>query len=242
VPDADLGLAEFFLAQSGKAVALCEDLAEWEETALIQPLSTVLNAVDRLGDVRGCSAAAIGLGSLGLLFCWLLRRRGADRILGIDPLPHRCQMAASFGASDMLPLPACEAVRSLRAAPARHAPDICVEAVGHQGQTLNDCIHLVADGGLVLAFGVPDEPIYAVEFETFFRKNARLIAVVTPDWHSYLRAARDLLVSSRDELARLTTHRFPILEAARAFDLYADHADGILKAVLDATSWQSSRA
>jgi threonine dehydrogenase-like Zn-dependent dehydrogenase len=84
--------------------------------------------------------------------------------------------------------------------------------------------------------------MYEIEFERFFRKNARLVAVVTPDWHRYLREARDLLTSARQELAPLATHRFPILESGRAFELYAERRDGILKAVLDATSWESPEA
>ena len=65
-------------------------------------------------------------------------------------------------------------------------PDICIEAVGHQMETLNDCLELVRQQGTVLAFGVPDQPVYAIEYETFFRKNAHLIACVTPDWSEYL--------------------------------------------------------
>jgi len=183
------------------------------------------------------------LGSIGLFFCWLLRRRGAGSIIGIDPLQHRCHVAQAMGATLTLPRPAVEVVRGLRAAPPGWVdPNICIEAVGHQSQTLNDCIHLVAEGGSVLAFGVPDEPMYEIEFERFFRKNAQLVAVVTPDWHRYLREARDLLTSTRQELAALVTHRFPILDTGRAFSLYAERRDGILKAVLDATSWNSPEA
>ncbi len=48
-----------------------------------------------------------------------------------------------------------------------------------------------AQYGTVLAFGVPDHPVYAMEYETFFRKNAILMATVTPDWAEYLAKARD---------------------------------------------------
>ena len=41
-------------------------------------------------------------------------------------------------------------------------------------ETLNDCFELVRKRGTVLAFGVPDQHVYAVEYETFFRKNAHL--------------------------------------------------------------------
>jgi L-iditol 2-dehydrogenase len=243
VPEDDRGLAELFVARADQAVPLAEDLADCEESVFIQPLSTVLHAVDQLGEIGGRTVAVVGLGSIGLLFCWLLRRRGAGAVVGIDPLPHRCQTALTLGATLSLPHPAVDVVRSLRASLAGWAdPDICIEAVGHQSQTLNDCIQLVRARGAVLAFGVPDEPVYAIEFERFFRKNARLIAAVTPDWRRYLREARDLLASARQELAPLTTHRFPILEAGHAFDLYAERSDGILKSVLDATSWTASGA
>ena len=39
------------------------------------------------------------------------------------------------------------------------------------------------------------------------------------------------------ELAALISHRFPIRDAEKAFTLYERHADGITKALLDATSW-----
>ena len=71
-------------------------------------------------------------------------------------------------------------------------PDICIEAVGHQMDTINDCLELVRKYGTVVAFGVPDHPVYALEYETFFRKNAVLMGTVTPDWAEYLPKARRL--------------------------------------------------
>jgi threonine dehydrogenase-like Zn-dependent dehydrogenase len=38
-------------------------------------------------------------------------------------------------------------------------------------------------------------------------------------------------------LAPLVTHRLPIRDAQKAFEIYERHEDGILKAVLDATDW-----
>ena len=61
--------------------------------------------------------------------------------------------------------------------------------------TLNDCLALVRQQGTVLAFGVPDQPVYAIEYETFFRKNAHLMACVTPNWSEYLAKARDVFLA-----------------------------------------------
>jgi threonine dehydrogenase-like Zn-dependent dehydrogenase len=238
IPEGDQGLAEYFVAQAAKAIPLPVELAGCDDSCLIQPLSTVVNGVDQLGDLRGKSVAVVGLGSIGLFFCWLLRQRGAGRVLGIDPNPFRCQVAESLGADRTWALRSVEVIHAARQEMGGWPPlDIVIEAVGHQSETINDCLELVRWQGTVLAFGVPDQHVYAIEYEKFFRKNAVMIAVVTPDWSDYLGRAGKLYLANRQTLSRLVTHRLPIIEAGKAFSLYAQHADNILKVILDAADW-----
>jgi L-iditol 2-dehydrogenase len=238
IPAENKGLAEFFVAEASKAVRISPEQASSGSSCLIQPLSTVMNAVDRLGGLQGKSVAVVGLGSIGQFFCWLLRRAGAGPITGIDPCAHRCQIAEQFGATRTIRARSIEVVHSARQSRDFWDPaDICIEAVGHQVETLNDCFELVRRRGTVLAFGVPDQTVVAIEFETFFRKNAVLIAAVTPVWKEYLAKARDLFFHCHEELASLITHQLSIRDAGRAFSLYEQHADGILKAILDTECW-----
>ncbi|MBN1451500.1 MAG: zinc-binding dehydrogenase [Anaerolineales bacterium] len=238
IPDSDQGLSEYFVAQAAKAVKLPSDLKDNGTSCLIQPLSTVINAIDRLGNVEGKSVAVVGLGSIGLFFCWMLKKRGATRIVGIDPIEERCRVAARMGATDLLTARSLEVLHAARQNPGGWgAPDICIEAVGHQMETLNDCLGLVRQRGTVLAFGVPDQPVYAFECETFFRKNAHLVACVTPNWSEYLAISRDIFIDARDELEPLVTHHFPIRDAGQAFTMYEKHEDGILKALIDMSDW-----
>lgn len=116
-------------------------------------------------------------------------------------------------------------------------PEIVIEAVGHQMDTLNHCFELVQKRGTVVAFGVPDQPVYSIEYETFFRKNAVLVATVTPEWREYLAKARDFYLACQEELEPWVTHRMAIREAEKAFSLYERQEDGIVKAVLDAFEW-----
>jgi L-iditol 2-dehydrogenase len=238
IPEEDKGLSEFFISQAVKAAKLPADLENDGTSCLIQPLSTVINAVDRLGDVSGKSVAVIGLGSIGLFFCWLLRKRGAARIIGIDPLAQRCQVALGLGADQVITKRSIEVLHQARQEPdIWDPPDICIEAVGHQMETLNDCLSLVKYRGTVLAFGVPDQPVYAIEYETFFRKNANLVACVTPNWSAYLAISRDVFLPACSELEAFVTHRFPIRAAGDAFSMYERHEDGILKAVINMSEW-----
>ncbi len=175
------------------------------------------------------------------MFCWLLRQQGAARIMGIDPCESRCELALQFGATDVRPARSLEVVHAARQSPQQwEQPDIIVEAVGHNTETINDCFELVKRRGTVLAFGVPDQNVYPIEYESFFRKNAHLIAAVTPDWSPYLLKARDLFLSCRNELRPLITHHFSILEAGAAYTMYERHAAGIIKPLLDASCWELS--
>jgi len=241
IPEDNQGLAEFFVAQATKAVHLPPNMGGYDTSCLIQPLSTVINAVDRLGNVEGRSIGIIGLGSLGLLFCWLLKKRGAGRIVGIDPCAYRCRVAEELGATRTFPVRSIEVIHTARQNPGEwEAPEICIEAVGHQTETINDCFELIQEQGTVVAFGVPDQPVYAIEFEILFRKNARLIAVVTPEWNEYLTKARDLFLACREELETLVTHRFSMREAEKAFTQYERHENGILKVLLDVSCWETT--
>ena len=238
MPEGNQALAEFFVSKGSKAVRLPPDLGNTDISCLIQPLSTVMNAIDRLGNVEGRSVAIVGLGSTGLFFCWLLMKRGAGRIVGIDPNHHRCRLAESLGVTRTYLMHSGDVVHLARGSSIEwEPPDICIEAVGHQMDTINDCLELVRKRGTVVAFGVPDHNVYAIEYETFFRKNAVLMATVTPEWQEYLGKARDIFSTHRGELEPWVTHRLPIREAEMAFSLYERREDGIIKVVLDASAW-----
>jgi len=238
IPEGNQGLAEYFRARTSKAVVLHPDLDDLGAACIIQPLSTVLNAMDRLEDIRGKSFAVVGLGTIGLFFIWLAAKGGARSVTGIDPRADRCRMAEKLGATISLCHCSIEVIHRTQAVPNEwDPPDFCVEAVGHQMNTINDCLELVQKYGTVIAFGVPDHSVYALEYETFFRKNALLMATVTPDWTKYLARARDLYMANAGELTRLVTHRLPVKDAEKAFRMFEQKEDGLIKAVLDMRSW-----
>lgn len=238
IPDGNQGLAEYFIAQVSRTVLLKDEIKTDGTACIIQPFSTVLNAMDRLGDIGGKSLAVLGLGSIGLMFCWLAAKRGAGTIIGIDPCENRCRVAERFGATQTKCRSSMELVHDARIALGAWSPaDICIEAVGHQMDTINDCLELVRKRGTVMAFGVPDHMVYALEYETFFRKNATLIATVTPEWTEYMSKAQDLFITNQEEMSGFVTHRLPIRDMQKAFELYERHEDGIVKAIIDATAW-----
>ena len=186
--DRHKGLAEYFLAQADNVLVLDGEALTPQRATVIQPLCTVLDGLERPGDVRGARVAVIGQGSIGTLFSHALNQRGAAHVTGVDPIDRR-DVAAEFGVDECVWDTASRWAARLSDA---ERPDIVVEAVGHQGGTLDDAVQAVGHGGRVLGFGVPDEPYYAFPFARFFRKNATLFGGVTIHRRDALAASRDI--------------------------------------------------
>jgi len=241
VPKGDQGLAEYYVADGIKAIVIPEPLVHSEASLLIQPLSTVVYALDRLAEVAGRTVVVVGLGPIGLLTIWLLKQLGAGKIIGVDPIAWRCKVAHNLGAAQTFDIHSDRLVSLTGQDDTWEPADICVEAVGQQTRTINDCLYLVKRCGVVLALGVPLEPVYAFEYTRFFRQNLHLIASVTPPDETYMIRAAELVRRHEQELAFLITHRFTPDQAAEAFALYETRAgDRPLKVLIDGTSWPAA--
>jgi L-iditol 2-dehydrogenase len=239
VPKGDQGLAEYYVADGIKAIVIPEPLIHSEASLLIQPLSTVVYALDRLGDVTGRTVVVVGLGPIGLLTTWLLNRYGA-RVVGVDPIPWRCEAAQRLGAVRTFELHSERLLSAIAQGEEWEPADIVVESVGQQTRTINDCLYLVRRCGQVLALGIPLEPIYPFDFTRFFRHNIDLIASVTPPDETYMIRAAELVGRYEQDLAFLITHRFALNNAAQAYTLYETRAwDQPLKVMIDGTSWHT---
>jgi threonine dehydrogenase-like Zn-dependent dehydrogenase len=217
------GLAEYFLARVDEVVELDGELNAVEAT-VVQPLCTVLHALDRLPDVRGRHVAVIGQGSIGLLFSHALKARGAF-VTGVDRIDRR---GLRFGVDDVVWSHAGAWAASLGA----ERPEIVIEAVGHEAGTLEAAVAAVAPGGIVFGFGVPDDTHYAFPFAQFFRKNATLLAGVTSARRAALAAAREYLREHRALLADYITDVFAVEQAQAAFERAVDPAPGRIKVVM----------
>ncbi|MCW2529244.1 MAG: idnD [Pseudonocardiales bacterium] len=220
----DRGLAEYFVADAASLTPIGGELSDIDAT-MLQPLACVLYAVSRLGNLRGKRAAVIGQGPLGTLFSYVLKTAGATHVTGVD-LIDRDREGDYFGVDSVI----CSSSQDWAAGlNPTDRPDIVIEAVGHQVRTLNDAIRATAADGTVYAFGVPDNSIYAVEFERLFRENLSILSGVTRQRrHWLLEATRYILV--HQELPHIfITHRFPADRAAEAFQAASRPAIGQLK-------------
>ena len=226
IPVHDAGLLERFVAPVTSAYVVSGSLPD-EIAILAQPLATVLAAVDRLPDPRGARGAVVGLGPIGLMFGYVLRQLGVASIDGFD---RRDRTGAPLvEAFDQIGVWAAES----------GGYDLVVDAVGHNPAIVNECIEMSGKRGVLLAFGVPDDDVYPLRYQTFFRKNMTIVANVQPRWTTYLPAGENYLVRHR-ALGDLVTDVFDVADAQQAFTAaFLEDAATRGKVLLRADSWQS---
>ncbi|XVQ11052.1 zinc-binding dehydrogenase [Spirillospora sp. CA-255316] len=201
--------------------------AALEPTAavLLQPLACVLYAVDRLGPLDGAGVAVLGQGPFGVLFSHVVKQRGARRVTGVD-LVDRSDVAGLFAVDE-----AVHGTTERWAAQLAddRRPDVVVEAIGHQHETLGDAVDAVAPSGLVYYFGIPEARPYAFDLWKFLRKQLTLRAGATQSRLRYLRLAQEHLAEHRFLADGYVTHTFGVDEIQAAYDCANVPAKGRLK-------------
>lgn len=168
----------------------------------------------------GRRVAVVGCGPVGLMAILAAQELGATEIFGIDMVPERLELAERFGAAPM----------TLESATGLEGIDAVVEAVGSPAAT-RLAFDLVRPGGTVAAVGVHTEEHFAFSPGEAYDKNLTYCAGRCPVRH-YLDRTLDLAARRTQELSALISHRLPLTDGVRAYDMFARRLDGCTKVVL----------
>ena len=202
---------------------------------MAQQLGTVVFGCARLPSLAGRTVAVIGQGSVGLFHDFMLRRLGAERIIGIEPVASRLAAGVRMGIDDAVNVTGPAATRAVLDLTGGLGADLVVEAVGSV-ETLNQSLQMVRPLGRVAVFGLPPtmDPV-PFDWDTFFRKRADMHTVFGAQDEPGLpafRVAIDLIAGGEIDMAPFLTHVFPIERVQEAFDLAYSKGDGALKVSL----------
>jgi len=187
--------------------------------AMLEPLGVAIHTVD-LAHVRpGSSVGVFGAGPIGLLCLQVAKAAGAARLVATDlsSRPHRLQAAAALGA-ESFPAGDGEEAAAIREAVGGHGLDVAIEAAGVQA-AVDAAVESARPGGRVVLAGIPAEERTSVRASSARRKGLT-IAFVRRMKHTYPRAIA-LAAAGRVDLRSMVTHRFPLAEAAEAFEVAA---------------------
>ncbi len=197
--------------------------------AMLEPLGVAIHTVD-LAHVRpGTTVGVFGSGPIGLFCLQVAKAAGAARLVATDlaSREHRLAAACALGAEAFPAEDGREAKAILRSV-GGHGLDVAIEAAGEQA-AVDAAVEAVRPGGRVVLAGIPSDERTSFKVSSARRKGLTIVLVRRMK-HTYPRAIA-LAVAGRVDLRSVVTHRFPLAEAATAFD-FAARREG-LKVVVE---------
>ena len=205
VPNADLTLRHVPAAMSDDVALFAGDV-----------MGTGWHAVAETGVEQGSTAAVLGLGPVGLCAVQAALARGAERVIGIDTVAERLDLARSFGAQ-AVHLTEEDPRAAIKAATEGRGVDATIDAVGHP-DALELACRITRKAGTVSATGVYAERIEvhmgivwikALTLKTGF---ANVIKHVDP--------VLEALTAGTLDPTPLVTHHMGLDEAPDAYGVY----------------------
>ncbi|MFH1023143.1 MAG: alcohol dehydrogenase catalytic domain-containing protein [Planctomycetota bacterium] len=199
-----------------------------EDGALVEPLSIGIYSVSLAGGVAGKKIAILGCGPIGLCVLLAAREAGARRVYATDKIASRLAVARRQGASWAGNPDRADIVRQI----ARREPlslDIVFECCG-KSEALDQAVNLLKPGGTLVIVGIPATDTITLSIDKLRRKEITIRNVRRQN--ECVEPAVHFIEKHRREARFLVTHRFPLAESKKAFDLVSGYRDGVLKAMI----------
>jgi threonine dehydrogenase-like Zn-dependent dehydrogenase len=200
-----------------------------------EPLGCVMNIWRRSDIQKNQNVAIIGIGFLGALLTQLAGKAGAN-VIAISQRPWSLELAKLMGASDTIELGYNdnEIVSRVEELTDGQGCERVIEVVGLQ-RPLDLATKLARVRGKIIIAGFHQDGPRTVDM---FQWNWRGLDVVNAherDPREYLagmRAAVDAVSTGQLDPRPLYTHKVPLAEAGRAFELLRTRPDGFVKALV----------
>ncbi|GAB3434196.1 zinc-binding dehydrogenase [Flindersiella endophytica] len=201
-------------------------------------LNVVLDADIHVGE----TVAVFGLGVPGQIAAQLARLNGA-RVIAVDTLPARLELARELGASETVDAGSGDVAEQVHALTDGRGADVSLEVSGHYA-ALHEAIRSTAYSARVVAAGFFQGGAQALALGEEFHHNrvqvvCSQISGVAPalsyrwDALRLSRTVMDLAVPGRLELRRLVSHVLPFGQAGQAFELLDQTPELALQVVLE---------
>jgi L-iditol 2-dehydrogenase len=202
----------------------------FEEAAITEPLACVLHGVEEANVRLGDTVAVIGAGPIGLLHLLTVKKMGAEKIVMIDLVDERLNVAKELGADETINAGKENSVEKVRQLTGGYGADIVIEAIGSP-VTWEQALRLARKGGTILEFGgcPPGTEIKLNTEMLHYGELTVLGAFHTTPLH--FRKALNLISSRTVDVRPLVTKRMRLEDIKQAFEILATSKNEIKIAI-----------
>src|SRR5258705_38903 len=227
------GLAEYVKAMpwvADRGFVALPDNVSFEEATFIEPINTILKAVQKARVAAGETVLIAGSGPIGLQLLMVANLQGA-RLYTSDPMAVRRAKSISLGALESFNPSDGKLVDHMKARTEGRGADAVLVAVAHPS-VVADALAAARPGGRVLLFAAND-PVTKIEFPA---------AAVGIDEKEILgsysaavdiqEAGADLVLKKKLPVMDIVTHRFPLARIQEGLNLAAKPTAESLKILI----------
>lgn len=204
----------------------------FEEATFIEPVGCCARAIKKCNIQNGDTVAVIGAGATGLIHTTLSKIYGAAKTIVSDLIDFRLHFAERFGA-DVLVNPEDQDLAEVVKAETdgRGADLVIVTAPSLEAYKAG--IDVCRKGGKLCVFAPtrPGKYLQVSPKELFFSEIQLVPSYSTS--HLETRTALQLLESGKVNVKELITHRFKLVDAAKAFRTALESKESLKVIVLD---------
>jgi threonine dehydrogenase-like Zn-dependent dehydrogenase len=218
VPDAMANLAAIPNALTDEQVLMCPDV-----------LSTGLGGAERANIRIGDTVAVFAQGPIGLCATAGAKLRGATTIITVDGVPERLEISKRMGADHVINFHDADPVEQILRLTDGRGVDAAIEALGTQA-TFEAALRVLRPGGTLSSLGVysGDLKIPLGAFAAGLGDHT-IVTTLCPGGKERMRRLMNLVASRRVDLSPLVTHRFVLEDIKRAYEIFSQQRDGVLK-------------
>jgi alcohol dehydrogenase len=221
VPNAQANLAKIPAELTDEQVILLADIA-----------STGFSASESAGLRLGDSVAVFAQGPIGLCATVGARLKGAGLVIAVESDPVRTAMSKRMGADVVIDYHKEDVVHSITKLTGGRGVDVAIEALG-TAQTFETALAVTRPGGALSSLGVYSGKL-SIPLGPFAAGlgDHRIVTSLCPGGKERMRRLMELVKQGRVDLRPLLTHTFRLDEITKAYELFANRNDGVLKVAI----------
>ena len=173
------GFAEYCAVPQTQVYRIA-DTTSYEQAAMTEPVACCLHGIDLCEIACGETVAVIGGGMIGMIMLQLAKSRGAGRLILIEPVQEKREIAKKLGA-DLCIDPVNEDVEKTLA---EHGVDriaTVIECVGKVA-TMETAVRIAGNKSVVMLFGLtaPNDQMTVKPFELFKKEITLKASFINP--------------------------------------------------------------
>ncbi len=226
--------AEYVLVPNAQAnLALIPDGLTDEQVLMCPDIMSTGFAGAESGHIRiGDSVAVFAQGPIGLCATVGARLSGASQIIVVDAIENRLKKAKELGAHVTVNYKEVNPVEAIMDLTRGRGVDVAIEALGTQ-TTFESCLRVLKPGGVLSSLGVYSGKLtLPLDALAAGLGDHRVVTSLCPGGKERMRRLMNVVASGGVDLSGLVTHTFSIDDIEKAYDLFANQRDGVLKVAI----------